>query len=297
MNPLDFQPLGNWYLVKLDLPENASAGGIALPDTVISEVQSGIVEAHGPGKLLDNDTHHDLQARIGDQVITRFEDWQHLPDGYAFVCDERLVAMRGYGFNPDFDVRGNYSNTPTYWDIRACNDYVLVRPDAAKKVDEVTGATVSTASNGILIAAGSLVGGQVREHRRGQEILAEVDAIVASREYKEQPSEFYRHRILHQYYRTLSPWEYQAFTDAVHKRDKKGQIPIRPMLRAGAGEVVDVGPKVNTWFNDALRTQSTFTVGDRVHFDGAVEAVALFTEEGTLWALPERALAAVEVES
>jgi co-chaperonin GroES (HSP10) len=315
MNLDDYLMAGTYYRIKFLEPEQMSEGGIALPENALPDSQSGVVLAHGPGRLLDSGARYPMQCGIGDVVVARPCDFDPVGDGEAFVADERLVAYRV------FDPKHAPGEDP-YSPLLAANDWVLVRPDAAKEVDPVTGATVAAGNSPVLMVTASVGGGEVREDERGEELVRIAESITRSQRYREAANEYERHRILHDFYDSFSHWEHLAFQRAL---DRKGplksslKVPMRRLHRATAGTVLYVGPGlVDSWLNpwqararqpEATRTQrddkyriqcdgyfevEPLEIGDRVHFERGFKAVALFAEEGSVWAVRARHLCAVE---
>lgn len=62
------KPLDDRVLLKQCEAEEKTAGGIVLPDTAKEKPQRGIVEAVGPGKLLDSGDRGEMSLKKGDEV-------------------------------------------------------------------------------------------------------------------------------------------------------------------------------------------------------------------------------------
>ncbi len=62
------KPLDDRVLLKQCEAEEKTAGGIVLPDTAKEKPQRGIVEAVGPGKLLESGDRGDMSLKKGDEV-------------------------------------------------------------------------------------------------------------------------------------------------------------------------------------------------------------------------------------
>lgn len=313
MNLDDYLVSGTYYRIRFLEPEQMSEGGIALPENTLPESQSGVVLGHGPGRLLDSGARYPMQCGVGDVVVARACDFDSLGDGEAFVADERLVAIRRWGGNPE-----DY-HYDAHMPLEAANDWVLVRPDAAKAVDPVTSATVARSSSPVLQVTASVGGAEMREIARARECIEEMEAIGRSNAYQEQPDQYYKDRMIHNYLDGLSQWEYEVVGEELRRGNKKNlkqMVPMRRMHRATAGTVLSVGEgRVQGWtVPDECTYAGRFQVddmfwdienphivgilrsGDRVHFDRKFKAVALFSEEGSVWALKCRDIAAVEVE-
>lgn len=277
-----YQPLGSYYLVRFLEAETESAGGVALPETVLPEVQSAVVLAHGSGPVLANGRRYPMQGAVGDVVVSQAFRFERM-DGRAFLADESLVAFQRW----DGERHGA---------LQAAGDWVLVRPDGAKQVDAETRATVQARESGVLVACASVGGGHLREQQRGDEIVREMEALVRTEQFRQQPSEYFRHRMIHDYLDGLCQWELQALGAALKRKGEpnwRHYVPPRPLARASAGVVVSAGP--GRLLRDGTRRPPCVRPGDRVHFDRKFQAVALLSECGSLWAVREQFLAAVEM--
>jgi chaperonin GroES len=88
-NPMKFLPLQDRVLVRRIEPEEKSAGGIIIPDTVQEKPMEGEVVAVGPGARDANGLLHPLDVKPGDQVL--FGKWS----GSEIKVDgEDLVVMK-----------------------------------------------------------------------------------------------------------------------------------------------------------------------------------------------------------
>ena len=67
------KPLGDRIVVRREAAEEASAGGIVLPDNAKNKPQRGTIMAVGPGKLLKDGSRRGLQVKEGDNVL--FTSW------------------------------------------------------------------------------------------------------------------------------------------------------------------------------------------------------------------------------
>jgi chaperonin GroES len=67
------KPLGDRIVVRREAAEEASAGGIVLPDNAKNKPQRGTILAVGPGKLLKDGSRRGLQVKEGDKVL--FTSW------------------------------------------------------------------------------------------------------------------------------------------------------------------------------------------------------------------------------
>ena len=80
------KPLDDRVLVKQSEAEEKTAGGIVLPDTAKEKPQRGIVEATGPGKLLDSGNRGEMSLKKGDEVFYgKYAGTEIKIDGKEFV--------------------------------------------------------------------------------------------------------------------------------------------------------------------------------------------------------------------
>lgn len=63
------EPLNDRVLVRLVEEAEKTTGGIVLPDTAREKPTKGIVEAVGPGRLLDDGSRKSVAVKKGDKVI------------------------------------------------------------------------------------------------------------------------------------------------------------------------------------------------------------------------------------
>ena len=68
------KPIGDRILVRRELSEDKTAGGILLPDNAKQKPQRGAIVAVGPGKLSKKDgSRTKMQVKPGDKVL--FTSW------------------------------------------------------------------------------------------------------------------------------------------------------------------------------------------------------------------------------
>ena len=80
------KPLDDRVLVKQCEAEQKTAGGIVLPDTAKEKPQRGVVEAAGPGKLLDSGARGEMSLKKGDDVFYgKYAGTEIKIDGKEFV--------------------------------------------------------------------------------------------------------------------------------------------------------------------------------------------------------------------
>lgn len=63
------KPLADRILVKQVEAEDKTKGGIILPDTAKEKPKEGIVEAVGPGKVLENGKIQPMSVNVKDRII------------------------------------------------------------------------------------------------------------------------------------------------------------------------------------------------------------------------------------
>src|SRR3982075_2988110 len=66
---MNLKPPGDRVVVKPVEREERTKSGIVLPDTAKEKPQEGIVEAVGPGRILDNGTKVPMELKVGDKVL------------------------------------------------------------------------------------------------------------------------------------------------------------------------------------------------------------------------------------
>jgi chaperonin GroES len=63
------KPLADRVLIKVSASEEATAGGILLPDTAKEKPQVGEITAVGPGKTDDKGNRQAIEVKVGDKVL------------------------------------------------------------------------------------------------------------------------------------------------------------------------------------------------------------------------------------
>jgi chaperonin GroES len=66
---ISIRPLDDRVVVRPELAEEKTAGGIVLPDTAKEKPARGEIVAVGVGKLLENGTRVPLSLKVGDRVL------------------------------------------------------------------------------------------------------------------------------------------------------------------------------------------------------------------------------------
>ena len=71
---MNLQPLGDRIIVRREVSDEKTAGGILLPDAAKKKPQRGTVVAVGPGRVNKKDgTRLPMQLKAGDKVL--FTSW------------------------------------------------------------------------------------------------------------------------------------------------------------------------------------------------------------------------------
>jgi chaperonin GroES len=70
---MGLKPIGDRIIVRREVAEEKTAGGIVLPDTARNKPQRGEVVAVGPGKLNKDGKRSPMQLKAGDKVL--FTSW------------------------------------------------------------------------------------------------------------------------------------------------------------------------------------------------------------------------------
>jgi chaperonin GroES len=65
---MKIKPLDDRLVVKRVEAEETTAGGIVLPTAAQEKPQLGVVEAIGPGRILDNGDRGAMDVSVGDKV-------------------------------------------------------------------------------------------------------------------------------------------------------------------------------------------------------------------------------------
>lgn len=70
---MGLKPIGDRIVVRREVAEEKTSGGILLPDTAKNKPQRGTVLAVGPGKMKPDGTRAEMQLKVGDKVL--FATW------------------------------------------------------------------------------------------------------------------------------------------------------------------------------------------------------------------------------
>ena len=93
---MKIRPLADKILVQRVEAENKTAGGIVLPDTAKEKPQRGKIINVGPGKVLDDGTHKEMQVKKGDLVLfTSYAGTEIKIDGkeYLIMDESDIMAV------------------------------------------------------------------------------------------------------------------------------------------------------------------------------------------------------------
>ena len=66
---MKIKPLGDRIVIKRETEEQASSGGIVIPDAAREKPIQGRVTAVGPGRPLDDGSRSLLDVKVGDRVL------------------------------------------------------------------------------------------------------------------------------------------------------------------------------------------------------------------------------------
>ena len=94
---MGLKPIGDRIIVRREVAEDRTAGGIVLPDTAKNKPQRGTIVAVGPGKLKKDGSRSAMQLKVGDKVLftswagDEFKDRQAKVEGDILVMHESDV--------------------------------------------------------------------------------------------------------------------------------------------------------------------------------------------------------------
>lgn len=66
---MEIKPLADRVVVKPEVPEEKTKGGIILPDTAKEKPVVGTIVAVGPGKKSDEGKIQPMEVKVGDKVL------------------------------------------------------------------------------------------------------------------------------------------------------------------------------------------------------------------------------------
>jgi chaperonin GroES len=93
---MNLKPLGDRVVLKPVDREEITKSGIVIPDTAKEKPQEGIVEAVGPGRLLDSGQRVPMELKIGDKVLyAKYAGSEFKPDDveYLVVSEKDVLAV------------------------------------------------------------------------------------------------------------------------------------------------------------------------------------------------------------
>src|ERR1700753_3800393 len=95
MNTKILRPLGSNIVIKRDIPEETTAGGIIIPEKAKDKPGQGTVIAVGNGKTLDSGVLVPPSVKVGDTVL--FNKWaseyEVAGEKFAVLKEEEILAV------------------------------------------------------------------------------------------------------------------------------------------------------------------------------------------------------------
>ena len=91
------RPLGDKVVVKPSEAEEASLGGIILPDTAKTKPSEGAVLAVGGGRVLDNGERRKMSVSVGDTVVySKYggTEFKHEGDTLVILDEDQIYAVK-----------------------------------------------------------------------------------------------------------------------------------------------------------------------------------------------------------
>ncbi len=97
---MKLRPIGDRIIVKRQIAESKTGGGILLPEAAKKKPQSGTIVAVGPGRMQKDGTRTALQLKVGDTVL--FTSWagdefrdRKNPDEVLVMHESDVLAVIG----------------------------------------------------------------------------------------------------------------------------------------------------------------------------------------------------------
>ena len=90
------RPLGDRVVIKPVEREEVTKSGIVLPDTAKEKPQEGIIQAAGPGKILDDGKREQMDVKEGDRVLySKYAGTEFKVDGeeLLIVSQKDILAI------------------------------------------------------------------------------------------------------------------------------------------------------------------------------------------------------------
>jgi chaperonin GroES len=100
---MNVQPLGDRLLVRPVKREERTKSGLVIPDTAKEKPQEGMVEAIGPGRMLDDGTKVPLEVKVGERILyAKYAGNEFKLDGeeYLIVSEKDVLAVVEGVFEP-----------------------------------------------------------------------------------------------------------------------------------------------------------------------------------------------------
>jgi chaperonin GroES len=97
---MQVRPLADRVLVKPLAREETTKSGIVIPDTAKEKPQEGVVEAVGPGRVLDNGSKVPPEVRVGDRILyAKYAGSEFKLDGddYLILSERDVLAVMPNG--------------------------------------------------------------------------------------------------------------------------------------------------------------------------------------------------------
>jgi chaperonin GroES len=93
---MTLKPLGDRVVIKPKPKDEMTSSGIVLPDTASEKPQEGSVVSVGPGRVLDNGKHVEIDVKAGDAVLfAKFAGTEVKLEGdeYLVIRESDLLAV------------------------------------------------------------------------------------------------------------------------------------------------------------------------------------------------------------
>lgn len=94
---MNLKPLNDFVVIKPIATEEVTRSGIVLPGTVDKDnPDEGVVEAAGPGKILDSGQRAPMTVKVGDRVRFRKYTTREMKigdDEYIVVSESDIIAI------------------------------------------------------------------------------------------------------------------------------------------------------------------------------------------------------------
>ncbi len=97
---MNVRPLADRVLIKPLAREETTKSGIVIPDTAKEKPQEGVVEAVGPGRLLENGSKAPPEVKVGDRILyAKYAGNEFKLDGddYLILSERDVLAVMPNG--------------------------------------------------------------------------------------------------------------------------------------------------------------------------------------------------------